>query len=157
MSSNVNIVYVIKNLPLTLSTITPSHSATDYSKEKLSIDKSGKTTQSKRLAEYLIGKRLKVHLADFQKMGLISPDVGLPKPDVVLFFDITPDSTRACEGFGDEIFKKKTFQDIVYKEMKNLMLKNQNICKKDVKEVVCKKLDSLNGKPLSYLSVDDFL
>uniref|UniRef100_A0A0N5B403 dTMP kinase n=1 Tax=Strongyloides papillosus TaxID=174720 RepID=A0A0N5B403_STREA len=205
------------------------------------IDRSGKTTQSKRLAEYLIGKGLKVHLRrvpdrdepltgpaidkflqtaksveqskntlhllfsanrwaiinDIKKLlgdginvicdryvysgisyslakGLdrrwvIGPDVGLPKPDVVLFFDITPDSTRVREGFGDEIFEKKTFQDIVYKEMKNLMLKNPSICKiikadrpmdeitKDVKEVVCEKLDSLNGKPLSYLSEDDFL
>ncbi|CEF64865.1 Thymidylate kinase [Strongyloides ratti] len=205
------------------------------------IDRSGKTTQSKCLVDYLSGKGLKTHLRrvpdrsepltgpaidkflqtatsveqnkntlhllfsanrwaiideikkflddgivvicdryvysgisyslakGLERKWVISPDVGLPKPDIVLFFDIKPESARTRDGYGDEVFEKKSFQDIVYKEMKNLMLKNKDICKiinanrpvdeisKDIQNIVSEKLDSPNIKPLIYLTESDLL
>uniref|UniRef100_A0A0N5BT87 Thymidylate kinase n=1 Tax=Strongyloides papillosus TaxID=174720 RepID=A0A0N5BT87_STREA len=100
---------------------------------------------------------------------VISPDVGLPSPDIVLFFDISPETTRARGGFGDEVFEKKVFQEIVYKEMKSLMAKNEKICKiidadrpmdeitKDVQQIVIENLDSLKKEPLKYLTESDLL
>uniref|UniRef100_A0A0K0DXK5 Thymidylate kinase n=1 Tax=Strongyloides stercoralis TaxID=6248 RepID=A0A0K0DXK5_STRER len=104
-----------------------------------------------------------------EKKWVISPDVGLLSPDIVLFFDIAPESTRKRDGFGSEVFEKKNFQDIVYNEMKSLMLKNAKICKiidadrpideitKDVQQIIFDNFDSLIKEPLSYLKEDDLL
>lgn len=41
----------------------------------------------------------------------IAPDTGLPKPDLTLFFKFSDNSQR--EGFGDERYEVKEFQDKV--------------------------------------------
>uniref|UniRef100_A0A0K0E954 dTMP kinase n=1 Tax=Strongyloides stercoralis TaxID=6248 RepID=A0A0K0E954_STRER len=104
-----------------------------------------------------------------ERKWVISSDVGLPKPDIVLFFDIAPESTRARDGFGEEVFEKKSFQDIVYKEMKKLMLKNADICKiinanrsvneiaKDVQDIISEKLNSPSVQTIDYLTEDNLL
>ena len=39
-----------------------------------------------------------------------SPDVGLPAPDMVLFFDITPEKARERGGYGEERYEKEEMQ-----------------------------------------------
>ncbi|KAH9479825.1 Thymidylate kinase [Psilocybe cubensis] len=39
-----------------------------------------------------------------------SPDVGLPAPDIVLFFDITPEKAKERGGYGDERYEKEEMQ-----------------------------------------------
>ena len=39
-----------------------------------------------------------------------APDVGLPAPDLVLFFDITPEQAKARGGYGDERYEKEEMQ-----------------------------------------------
>ncbi|KDR80280.1 hypothetical protein GALMADRAFT_1188335 [Galerina marginata CBS 339.88] len=39
-----------------------------------------------------------------------SPDVGLPAPDLVLFFDITPEKAKERGGYGDERYEKEEMQ-----------------------------------------------
>ncbi|CEF67767.1 Thymidylate kinase [Strongyloides ratti] len=104
-----------------------------------------------------------------EKKWVVSSDVGLPSPDIVLFFDISPESTRNRDGFGTEVFEKKVFQDVVYNEMKNLMLKNKKLCKiinadrpmdeitKEVQQIIFTNFDSLSKEPLSFLKEDDLL
>ena len=41
------------------------------------------------------------------------PDVGLPAPDVILYFSLNFDEMKRREGFGDEIFDTKEFQTTV--------------------------------------------
>uniref|UniRef100_A0A0N4Z2I8 Thymidylate kinase n=1 Tax=Parastrongyloides trichosuri TaxID=131310 RepID=A0A0N4Z2I8_PARTI len=100
---------------------------------------------------------------------VVSPDVGLLSPDIVLFFDITPESTRRRIGFGDEVFEKKVFQDTVYKHMKDLMLKNTDVCKiinadrsidevtEDVKRIINENINSLRENSLNVLKEEDLL
>lgn len=38
------------------------------------------------------------------------PDVGLPAPDLVLFFDITPEKARERGGYGEERYEKEEMQ-----------------------------------------------
>lgn len=47
-------------------------------------------------------------------------EVGLPKPDVVLFFDVNPSVTATRHGFGEEILEKNDFQQSVYVHMNSL-------------------------------------
>lgn len=42
------------------------------------------------------------------------PDIGLPRPDRVLFMGITPDDAAKRSGFGDEIYESLQFQQKVY-------------------------------------------
>lgn len=37
-------------------------------------------------------------------------DVGLPKPDIVVFLDLTPDEARRRGGWGDEKYEKEEMQ-----------------------------------------------
>jgi dTMP kinase len=39
-----------------------------------------------------------------------NPDVGLPAPDLVLFFDITPEKARERGGYGEERYEKEEMQ-----------------------------------------------
>ncbi|PPQ69374.1 hypothetical protein CVT26_002529 [Gymnopilus dilepis] len=39
-----------------------------------------------------------------------SPDVGLPAPDLVLFFDITPEKAKERGGYGEERYEKEEMQ-----------------------------------------------
>lgn len=40
----------------------------------------------------------------------ISPEKGLPKPDLVLFLEIDPEVQSKRKGFGDEVYEKAEFQ-----------------------------------------------
>ncbi|XP_071542905.1 thymidylate kinase isoform X2 [Panulirus ornatus] len=48
-------------------------------------------------------------------------DVGLPKPDLVLFLDISPEEAQRRGQFGEERYEKKEFQKRVYANFKLLM------------------------------------
>ncbi|KAF9038142.1 thymidylate kinase-like protein [Panaeolus papilionaceus] len=39
-----------------------------------------------------------------------SPEIGLPKPDIVLFLDITPEKARERGGYGEERYEKEEMQ-----------------------------------------------
>jgi dTMP kinase len=41
------------------------------------------------------------------------PDVGLPRPDLVIFLDLTPEEAMKRGGYGDEAYEKRDFQEIV--------------------------------------------
>jgi dTMP kinase len=41
------------------------------------------------------------------------PDVGLPRPDMVLFLHISPEDAAKRGGFGTERYEKKAMQDRV--------------------------------------------
>ncbi|OAG29737.1 dTMP kinase [Nematocida displodere] len=51
----------------------------------------------------------------------LAADKGLRAPDLTLFLDVSPESTAARGGFGDEIYERVDFQWKVYREMKNLL------------------------------------
>ena len=44
-----------------------------------------------------------------------SPDKWLPRPDIVLMFDISAQEIMKWPGFGDEWYEKPEFQDKVFK------------------------------------------
>ena len=49
-----------------------------------------------------------------------NPEVGLVKPDVVLFFDIDPKVVTARNGFGGEALERSDFQTIVNEKMNEI-------------------------------------
>lgn len=44
-----------------------------------------------------------------------APEVGLPRPDLVVFLDLTEEEARARGGWGDEIYEKAAMQQKVRK------------------------------------------
>lgn len=40
----------------------------------------------------------------------VSPDIGLPAPDLVLFFDVSPEVARTRGGYGEERYEKEEMQ-----------------------------------------------
>ncbi|OQS06681.1 thymidylate kinase [Thraustotheca clavata] len=51
----------------------------------------------------------------------MQPEVGLPKPDVVIFLDITTEDAAKRSAYGDERYEKKEFQDQVRKNFFHIM------------------------------------
>lgn len=49
-----------------------------------------------------------------EKLWSCTTEVGLPKPDIVLFFDVNPEKTARRNGFGDEVMECSIFQKLVY-------------------------------------------
>ena len=43
-----------------------------------------------------------------------SPDIGLPKPDIVLYLDVPPETALNRGGFGEERYEELVFQKSVY-------------------------------------------
>lgn len=52
-----------------------------------------------------------------EKTWVCMPEVGLPKPDIVLFLDIDSTQVSTRKNFGKEILEKRYFQKNVYKNM----------------------------------------
>ncbi|EUC32437.1 hypothetical protein COCCADRAFT_37610 [Bipolaris zeicola 26-R-13] len=53
------------------------------------------------------------------------PDVGLPRPDLCLFLDISADDAAKRGGFGTEKYEKKDMQDRVRELFETLMQKKE--------------------------------
>ncbi|XP_018419445.1 PREDICTED: thymidylate kinase isoform X3 [Nanorana parkeri] len=111
-------------------------------------DRAGKSTQAKRLVESLkergyqaegmrfpertteigrlVGSYLekKSNLEDHTNFSLHwckQPDVGLPKPDIVLFLDISAEAAAKRGDFGNERYETSAFQKMVQKRYAELM------------------------------------
>uniref|UniRef100_A0A914BXN9 Thymidylate kinase n=1 Tax=Acrobeloides nanus TaxID=290746 RepID=A0A914BXN9_9BILA len=57
------------------------------------------------------------------KAWVCQPEVGLLKPDLVLFFDIDPTVVMARNGFGGEALERSDFQAAVYAKMNEIFQK----------------------------------
>ncbi|XP_021564155.1 thymidylate kinase isoform X6 [Carlito syrichta] len=112
------------------------------------VDRAGKTTQCCKLVEALcdagqraqmlrfpersteIGKLLSSYLekkseieahANFSLDWCKQPDVGLPKPDLVLFLQLQLADAAKREGFGCELYENQAFQKQVLQRFYQLM------------------------------------
>ncbi|KAI1706946.1 mitochondrial f1F0-ATP synthase, subunit f domain-containing protein [Ditylenchus destructor] len=57
---------------------------------------------------------------DLDRNWVCQPEVGLPRPDLVLFFDVDPDKTSSRDGFGDEVMETSEFQKKVYANVQQI-------------------------------------
>lgn len=95
-----------------------------------------------------------------------NPDVGLPAPDAIIFLDMPIEEAAKRGDFGEERYEKIDFQKAVrecYMELKkqdearnvpwNIINANQTIeaVEKDVREIVDKVRDEVNGKDIGKL------
>uniref|UniRef100_F1L4L6 Thymidylate kinase n=1 Tax=Ascaris suum TaxID=6253 RepID=F1L4L6_ASCSU len=92
-------------------------------------------------------------------------DVGILKPDCVLYFDLLPDEARKRSGFGDERLEAYEYQCTVYKFMQTLGSENADIWKvidasksidevsTDVWNLLKPVLDSAAAKPIEYIEL----
>ncbi|XP_030647524.1 thymidylate kinase isoform X3 [Chanos chanos] len=112
------------------------------------VDRAGKTTQCKRLVQALrdsgkeaemmrfpdrttmIGQLIssylekKSNLEDHTGFSLEwcqNPDVGLPKPDLVMFLQVNPAEVAGRGGFGDERYETSVFQRAVQQKFEQLI------------------------------------
>jgi dTMP kinase len=53
------------------------------------------------------------------------PDVGLPRPDLCLFLDISAEDAAKRGGYGTEKYEKKEMQDRVRELFETLMQRNE--------------------------------
>jgi len=53
-----------------------------------------------------------------------APDVGLPRPDVVVFLDLEPEEAEKRGGYGDEKYEKKEMQQRVRELFLGLLKSN---------------------------------
>lgn len=53
------------------------------------------------------------------------PDVGLPRPDLCLFLDISAEAAAKRGGFGTEKYERKEMQDRVRELFESLMQKKE--------------------------------
>lgn len=60
----------------------------------------------------------------------LTPDLGLPRPDVVLFLNISEEDSSQRAGFGEERYEKKEIQDKV-RRLFERMYKDRNGHKED--------------------------
>jgi len=51
----------------------------------------------------------------------MKPDVGLPKPDLVMFLQLSPTEAALRGQFGDERYENKVFQKAVQGRFEQLM------------------------------------
>jgi dTMP kinase len=54
------------------------------------------------------------------------PDVGLPRPDLCVFLDISADAAAKRGGYGEEKYEKKEMQDRVRELFETLMKRKES-------------------------------
>uniref|UniRef100_UPI00398F63E8 thymidylate kinase-like n=1 Tax=Pristiophorus japonicus TaxID=55135 RepID=UPI00398F63E8 len=106
------------------------------------VDRAGKSTQCRWLKEALtkqgraaevlhfpgkgpgpgIHPRLVAHpRCDFTLEWCKQPDIGIPKPDVILFLHLTPAAAMKRGDFGNERYENLAFQELVLEQFGELM------------------------------------
>ncbi|KAI5165501.1 dTMP kinase [Nematocida sp. AWRm79] len=64
-------------------------------------------------------------------------DKGIKLPDLTLFLDVSPEIAATREGYGEEVYEKKEFQQKVYTTMKDLLnLYTHEVIRSDTQESV---------------------
>ncbi|GCB76061.1 hypothetical protein scyTo_0020434, partial [Scyliorhinus torazame] len=58
---------------------------------------------------------------DFTLEWCKQPDIGIPKPDVILFLNLNPSIAMKRGGFGNERYENLTFQELVLQQFAELM------------------------------------
>ncbi|GIX78602.1 thymidylate kinase [Caerostris extrusa] len=92
-------------------------------------------------------------------------DVGLPKPDLVLYLDLAPDAIAKRSGFGDEIYEKEDFQNEVKKVYGLLREDNWKVINTDreisevqeeIKKLVTDTINNISSSTCDTLWTDNF-
>jgi dTMP kinase len=92
-----------------------------------------------------------------------SPDVGLPKPDLVLYMTLPDEKTLTRAGFGDEIYESMDFQTKVKANYTLLREENWKVINADksveelheeLLEIVDKVIEQAAEQPLGVLWVE---
>ncbi|KAG7170177.1 Thymidylate kinase-like [Homarus americanus] len=87
-------------------------------------------------------------------------DVGLPKPDLVLLFDLTPEEVRKRGQWGEERYEKESVQRIVRENYNKLMDSSWKVIdanktiddlQEEVKAEVIKTIDIAKDEKLKTL------
>ncbi|XP_066182213.1 thymidylate kinase isoform X6 [Sylvia atricapilla] len=91
------------------------------------------------------------------------PDVGLPKPDLILFLQLSPEEAAERGNFGHERYETSSFQEKVLQsfyclmEDKTLNWKTVNASKsiedlhREIKSIAQKTMQEVQNKPLGEL------
>lgn len=101
------------------------------------------------------------------KQWVCQSEVGLPKPDLVLFLDIDPENAEMRCGFGDEVMERTDFQKLVYSNMNTIFdpsiwqrinaFQNVDAVHREITEKVDKLLLGYDAqKPSKNFSLIDF-
>ncbi|KAF7637966.1 Thymidylate_kin domain-containing protein [Meloidogyne graminicola] len=92
-------------------------------------------------------------------------EIGLIRPDLVLFFDISSEITSIRGRFGEEVMERSEFQKIVYEKMKALFDRNYwkeinaSLSIQNVHENILEEISFLlnkTNKPLKKFTLNDF-
>ncbi|XP_030312026.1 thymidylate kinase isoform X1 [Calypte anna] len=91
------------------------------------------------------------------------PDIGLPKPDVILFLQLSPEKAAERGNFGDERYEVSTFQEKVLESFSHLM-KDQTLnwktmdasksiedLHREIKSIAEQIIEEVQNKPLGEL------
>ena len=55
-------------------------------------------------------------------------DAGLPKPDLVLFLEVSAEKAAERGGYGEERYEKTSFQEKVHKNFTKLKSEGWQVC-----------------------------
>ncbi|KAJ8309764.1 hypothetical protein KUTeg_011629 [Tegillarca granosa] len=92
------------------------------------------------------------------------PDIGLPKPDAVIYLTLSPEAAEKRGTFGKERYEKKEFQQKVSENFEKLKEDNWKVIDADKSvddlhtelcDIVCEVIDAAQDKPLEQLWVDN--
>uniref|UniRef100_T1JGQ2 Thymidylate kinase n=1 Tax=Strigamia maritima TaxID=126957 RepID=T1JGQ2_STRMM len=72
-------------------------------------------------------------------------DVGLPRPDLVLFLDISPERAAERSGYGDEIYESLELQNKVYANYLKLKERNWKLVNAD------RKFDEVHAELVGHI------
>lgn len=84
------------------------------------------------------------------------PDVGLPRPDCVIFLQLSPEAGAKRGGFGEERYEKIQFQNKVFEQFMQIKDENWKIInadqnEEDLHQEIYKHIKSLKKEELKIL------
>ncbi|XP_059678770.1 thymidylate kinase isoform X3 [Gavia stellata] len=154
------------------------------------VDRAGKSTQGRRLVEALraaghradllrfpertteIGRLISSYLVkeknledhtNFCLEWCKQPDIGLPKPDLILFLQLSPEEAAERGNFGNERYENSSFQKKVLQSFHHLMKdktlnwktidasKSIEDVHREIKSVAEETMQEVQNKPLGEL------
>ncbi|KAI5963669.1 CDC8 [Candida pseudojiufengensis] len=106
------------------------YSGLAYTLAKNKVDTTNDTNKDDK-SKNITNSENKINLSNLE--WLLTPDKGLPKPDLTLFLTLKPEEISKRKGFGQERYEQETFQENVresfLKILNDLILKGDDSIK----------------------------
>lgn len=103
---------------------------------------------------------------DIPYTQIITPEIGLIRPDITFYMDLHPINAKVREDYGNDLYETQQLQDKIYTNYTRFLYRNnwkkldatkpKEILSKEIEDSINRSRKILSLKPIQYFTQNDF-